>query len=195
VTFLVSLSSLSAHFRSTFQEETLDGEKYLVPRSGPDTSAGSWKKCMLSIMRPSDKITTFLRTHSYADILEFFNNVYVCSISNRDFKKYTSKKIIQTIQVEPESRREWLLEYFSKACEHLSRPQQYKVWQDGYHAEEIFSNHWIKEKIKYIHENPVKEKIVTEAENYYFSSARNYADLDSALDVEVVFMGWDNHKI
>ncbi len=113
----------------------------------------------------------------------------------RDFKKYTSKKIIQTIQDEPESRREWLLEYFSKACEHLSRPQQYKVWQDGYHAEEIFSNHWIKEKIKYIHENPVKEKIVTEAENYYFSFARNYADLDSALDVEVVFMGWDNHKI
>ena len=113
----------------------------------------------------------------------------------RDFKKYTSKKIIQTIQDEPESRREWLLEYFSKACEHLSRPQQYKVWQDGYHAEEIFSNHWIKEKIKYIHENPVKEKIATEAENYYFSSARNYADLDSALDVEVVFMGWDNHKI
>ncbi len=42
----------------------------------------------------------------------------------RDFKKYTSKKIIQTIQDEPESRREWLLEYFSKACEHLSRPQR-----------------------------------------------------------------------
>ncbi len=38
----------------------------------------------------------------------------------------------------------------------------------------------------------MKEKIVTEPENYYFSSARNYADLDSALDIEVVFMGWDN---
>lgn len=44
-------------------------------------------------------------------------------------------------------------------------------------------------KINYIHQNPVNEKIVTEAENYYFSSARNYADLDSALDIEVVFMG------
>lgn len=42
---------------------------------------------------------------------------------------------------------------------------------------------------------PVKEKIVTEPENYYFSSARNYADLDSALDVEVVFMGCDNHYV
>ena len=107
----------------------------------------------------------------------------------RDFKKFTSKKIIQTILDEPESRREWLLEYFKKSCENLSRLQTYKVWQDGYHAEEVFSNRWIKEKINYIHQNPVNEKIVTEAENYYFSSARNYADLDSALDIEVVFMG------
>jgi REP element-mobilizing transposase RayT len=107
----------------------------------------------------------------------------------RDFKKFTSKKIIQSILEEPESRREWLLEHFRKSCEHLSRPQSYKVWQDGYHAEEVFSNRWIKEKINYIHQNPVNEKIVTEPENYYFSSARNYADLESALDIEVVFMG------
>ncbi|MGS0747497.1 hypothetical protein [Halpernia sp. GG3] len=53
----------------------------------------------------------------------------------------------------------------------------------------------IKEKINYIHQNPVKEKIVTEPENYYFSSARNYADLESALNVEVVFMGWENDHI
>ncbi|WP_407489927.1 transposase, partial [Elizabethkingia anophelis] len=53
----------------------------------------------------------------------------------RDFKKYTSKKIIHTIIEEPESRREWLLNYFKKNCEHLSRKQGYKVWQDGYHAE------------------------------------------------------------
>jgi len=36
---------------------------------------------------------------------------------------------------------------------------------------------------------------VTVPENYYFSSARNYADLDSTLEIEVVFMGWDNHRI
>jgi len=107
----------------------------------------------------------------------------------RDFKKITSKKIIQTILEEPESRREWLLDYFKKACEHLTRSQTYKVWQDGNHAEEVFSNQWIKEKINYIHQNPVSGKIVTEPEHYYFSSARNYADLDSALDIEVVFMG------
>jgi len=116
------------------------------------------------------------------------SNFYLSEIM-RDFKKFTSKKIIQTILEEPESRREWLLDYLKKSCEHLSRPQNYKVWQDGYHAEEVFSNQWIKEKINYIHQNPENEKIVTEPENYYFSSARNYANLDSALDIEVVFIG------
>ncbi len=110
----------------------------------------------------------------------------------RDFKKFTSKRIIEIIQTEPESRREWMLDYFKKSCEHLKRNQTFKVWQDGYHAEEIYSNKWIREKIKYIHQNPVKEKIVTEPEHYYYSSARNYAGLEAPLEVEIVFYGWEN---
>ena len=101
----------------------------------------------------------------------------------RDFKKFTSKKIIQTIITEPESRREWMLDYFEKACEHLKRNQQYKVWQDGYHAELIYSNSFIKQKVDYIHNNPVKDKTVSLPEDYYFSSARNYAGLDNDLEV------------
>ncbi len=101
----------------------------------------------------------------------------------RDFKKFTSKKIIQTIIEEPESRREWLLEYFQKVCEHLKREQQYKVWQDGYHAEIVETNWFIKQKVDYIHNNPVKEKTVSLPEDYYFSSARNYAGLENDLEV------------
>ena len=79
----------------------------------------------------------------------------------RDFKKFTSKKIIETIINEPESRREWMIDYFKKACQHLKREQQHKVWQDGYHAEIVETNWFIKQKVDYIHNNPVKEKIVT----------------------------------
>ncbi|RXP44303.1 transposase [Lutibacter sp. HS1-25] len=104
----------------------------------------------------------------------------------RDFKKFTSKKIIQTIIDKPESRREWLLDSFSKACEHLKRKQQYKVWQDGYHAEIVTSNKFIKQKINYIHNNPVVDKIVAFPEDYLFSSARNYAALENELDVVVL---------
>ena len=110
-------------------------------------------------------------------------NGFILSDVIQDFKKFTSKKIIQTIIDEPESRREWLLPYFQKACEHLKREQQYKVWQDGYHAEHIYSNSFIKQKIEYIHNNPVKDKIVTLPEDYYFSSARNYAGLENELEI------------
>ncbi len=113
-----------------------------------------------------------------------------CVLSDiiRDFKKFTSKKIIETIINYPESRREWMLEYFSKACEHLKREQQYKVWQDGYHAETAYTNWFIKQKITYIHNNPVMDKIVASPEDYVFSSARNYADLDNELEVVVLNM-------
>ncbi|WP_025741030.1 REP-associated tyrosine transposase [Aquimarina pacifica] len=104
----------------------------------------------------------------------------------RDFKKFTSKKIIQTVKEYPESRREWLLDYFGTSCEHLKRNQQYKVWQDGYHAEIANSNWFIQQKIKYIHNNPVKDKIVAYPEDYIFSSARNYATLENELDIEVL---------
>lgn len=111
---------------------------------------------------------------------------FILSDVIRDFKKFTSKRIIQTIIEEPESRREWMLNYFSQACTHLKREQQYKVWQDGYHAEHIYSNSFIKQKIEYIHNNAVKEKIVTLPQDYYFSSARNYAELDYELEVLVL---------
>jgi REP element-mobilizing transposase RayT len=44
-----------------------------------------------------------------------------------DFKKFNSKQIIKTIQEEPESRREWMLEYFRKSFEYLKKEQNYKV--------------------------------------------------------------------
>ncbi len=104
----------------------------------------------------------------------------------RDFKTFTSKKIIQFIQSANESRKEWMLEYFSKACEHLARKQQYKVWQDGYHPEEVFSPSFLYQKLEYIHQNPVKDLIVANAEDYLYSSARNYADLDGLVEVVVL---------
>lgn len=113
---------------------------------------------------------------------------YLLSNIMRDFKKYTSKQIIKTLINYPESRREWMLDYFKKACKHLKREQNYKVWQSGYHAEICFSNTFIKQKLDYIHNNPVKDKIVAKPEDYVFSSARNYAGLDSELEVQILTM-------
>ncbi len=108
---------------------------------------------------------------------------FVLSDILRDFKKHTSKQIIKQIHNEPESRREWIIDLLQKHCEHLKRDQTYKVWQDGYHAEVIYSNNFFDQKLNYIHQNPVEEMIVANAEDYLFCSARNYAELPYLLDV------------
>jgi REP element-mobilizing transposase RayT len=132
------------------------------------------------------EIYAYCIMHSHIHMLCKATDGFILSDIMRDFKKHTSKKIIQSIVNEPESRREWLLPYFEKACEHLKRVQTYKVWQDGYHAEIVESNWFIKQKVNYIHNNPVKDKVVTLPEDYYFSSARNYAGLENDLDVVIL---------
>jgi REP element-mobilizing transposase RayT len=101
----------------------------------------------------------------------------------RDFKKYTSKVILRQIITEPESRRDWILEYFRKAGENTKGRTNYKLWQDGNHPEEISSNRFFDEKLDYIHNNPVEELIVEKPEDYFFSSARNYAGLNNYLEI------------
>jgi REP element-mobilizing transposase RayT len=104
----------------------------------------------------------------------------------RDFKTFTSKQIVEQVINEPESRREWMLEYFEKACSHLKSGQKYKVWQDGNQPKEIFSTSFLYEKLEYIHNNPVQDLIVEKPWEYLYSSARNYADLDGVLEVCVL---------
>jgi REP element-mobilizing transposase RayT len=104
----------------------------------------------------------------------------------RDFKKFTSKCLIENIMDGGESRKEWLLELFRKACSRLNKEMNYKVWQDGYHGEPIESNKFIYQKLNYIHRNPVVDRIVEKPEDYIYSSARNYASLEGVMDVIVL---------
>lgn len=113
----------------------------------------------------------------------------------RDFKKFTSRKIIENIITEKESRREWMLKLFSESCEHLARNQKYKVWQDGYHAEIMETPRFLYQKLNYIHNNPVVDKIVDFPEDYLFSSARNYAGMDSLLDIVILSQEVRTHDV
>jgi len=101
----------------------------------------------------------------------------------RDFKKFTSKKIIDQIIEGPESRSDRMLSIFRTKGENLRRIKGYKFWQDGNHAEIIFKPDFFYQKLNYIHQNPVVEGIVEKPEDYLYSSARNYAELDSLVDV------------
>ena len=47
----------------------------------------------------------------------------------------------------------------------------YQFWQNSNHPFDIALTKWLEEKINYIHENPVKARIVDEPEHYVYSSA------------------------
>lgn len=64
--------------------------------------------------------------------------------------------------------------------------KDYKFWQDGNQATECFSYEFAKQKLNYIHQNPVRASIVDEAENYLFSSARNYAGLKGLVETNFI---------
>jgi REP element-mobilizing transposase RayT len=104
----------------------------------------------------------------------------------RDFKKFTSKTILEKIKNEPESRREWILERFKLATESHSRNKNHQFWQLGNHAEEIYSEKFMWSKIDYIHFNPVRAGIVSRPQDYIYSSASNYIDGKGIIDVELV---------
>ena len=103
----------------------------------------------------------------------------------RDFKKYTAKSILRKIEVEPESRRAWMLNQFQFAGRNLNRIKKYKFWKDDNHAIELNST-MMDERLVYIHNNPIESMIVEEAEHYIFSSARDYAGIKGLVDVELI---------
>jgi REP element-mobilizing transposase RayT len=90
----------------------------------------------------------------------------------RDFKKYTSRTILHTIQQEPESRRAWLLHRFAWNAAQNERSSNYQVWTHENHAIEITSQPFFRQKLDYIHENPVRAGWVEREEDYVYSSAK-----------------------
>jgi putative transposase len=93
----------------------------------------------------------------------------------RDFKKYTSKLLIKTIQANrQESRKDWMIGIFSKSGKQNSANQDYQFWRQDNHPIEVWSEDVIHQKLVYLHNNPVVEGYVNKAEEYLYSSARDY---------------------
>ena len=64
----------------------------------------------------------------------------------RDFKSYTSKQILQAIQEQRESRREWLLSIFRQAASKHKRNKSFQVWTHENRAIEVYSNKFIDQR-------------------------------------------------
>lgn len=102
----------------------------------------------------------------------------------RDLKKFTSKQITREIEINPqESRREWLLAIYRNAGQYNSNNTSYQFWRQDNKPIELYTNEVTKQKLDYIHCNPVEAGIVDNPAEYVYSSARDYADNKGLLDI------------
>ncbi|MFT5165852.1 MAG: putative transposase [Saprospiraceae bacterium] len=100
----------------------------------------------------------------------------------RDFKKHTSKELIKAIKSSEESRRHWMLWIFKSAGERNYNNKDYQVWVQGSHPIQLSSTDFARQRLNYLHNNPVKAGIVYAPENYIYSSASAYCGrLEEAL--------------
>jgi REP element-mobilizing transposase RayT len=100
----------------------------------------------------------------------------------RDFKSYTGKKFLELLEDKKESRRDWMKMVFGYHGR-FKKKQSNQVWTHENHAELIYSQKFIEQKIEYIHNNPVRAGIVEKPEEYLYSSARNYGDIEGVIEI------------
>jgi REP element-mobilizing transposase RayT len=105
----------------------------------------------------------------------------------RDMKKFTSKKIVETIHAVPESRRDWMLYRFEYAGKYDKKIKNYQFWQEGNEPKEIQTFPFLEQKINYIHNNPVRAELVSEPHHYLHSSAIDYSCGKGILPVILVW--------
>jgi len=103
----------------------------------------------------------------------------------RDFKKFTATKILEMIQFETESRREWLMHMFTYYARHNSNNRNLQFWQQDNHPFALSTDKMIWQKVDYIHNNPVRAGIVDKPEDYIYSSARNYRNNNKECLIEI----------
>ncbi len=63
--------------------------------------------------------------------------------------------------------------------------KQYQFWQQHNKPIELWSEKVIQQKIDYIHNNPVESGFVTNPIDWKYSSARNYHEDQTVLEIDV----------
>ena len=108
----------------------------------------------------------------------FMDNHFHMIISDTDIsmvmqslKKYTAKEIIRNLTLDS---NETVLRRFRECKPAYKTTSKHQVWQESFHPQEIISCEMLKQKIEYIHNNPVRRQYVARPEEWKYSSAVDY---------------------
>ncbi|TAN47900.1 MAG: transposase [Methylococcaceae bacterium] len=114
------------------------------------------------------------------------NHLHLIAASNdlsRDmqrFKSFTAQEILVHLEARGARKMLDLLALFKRFHKTQSH---YQLWEEGNHPQLIESEDVMRQKLEYIHQNPVKRGYVDKPEHWRYSSARNYAGMEGLIEV------------
>lgn len=99
----------------------------------------------------------------------------------RTFKSFTARQIIDQYQANESTH---ILKQLAWHKPRHKADSTHQFWQAGSHPQKIKDAAMMRQKIAYIHHNPVKRGWVDQATDWRYSSARNYAGQLGLLTVQ-----------
>jgi REP element-mobilizing transposase RayT len=97
-----------------------------------------------------------------------------------NFRSFTARQIIDYLQ---ERKAQNVLKQLAYFKLRHKKDRDYQLWQEGTHPQRIHDGAMMRQKIEYIHHNPVRRGYVDEPGHWRYSSARNYGGRGGLLDV------------
>jgi len=79
-----------------------------------------------------------------------------------------------------------MLWMFERAGQRNPNNKNFQFWQQNNHPIELSDNAIMQQKLDYIHQNPVEERLVYGSEDYIYSSAIDYAGGRGLLDIKII---------
>ena len=98
----------------------------------------------------------------------------------RKFKSYTARQIIDLLKREEADK---ILEDLAFFKMRFKKDRDYQVWQEGSHPQQIQNREMMRQKIEYIHYNPVRRGYVDNPTQWQYSSAGNYEGEEGLISV------------
>ena len=88
------------------------------------------------------------------------------------FKSFTARAIIDYLKTKNVKTILEQLSFYKKAHK---VDREFQLWQEGFQPKLIQSEEMMRDRINYVHNNPVKSGYVDEAHHWRYSSARDYS--------------------
>lgn len=112
-----------------------------------------------------------LKLYGFVFMLNHIHYIAQCEdmiAFHRDFKKYTSKKLLENLhETEPTVHKLFL------------NKNKSSIWQTRPEVKIVYSESFYQQKLHYIHHNPVAKGYVLEPQDWYWSSANQFCELQA----------------